>query len=158
MKSLSHRLAVMSIAAAALIGSAAQAGPAATSPYYGRWVSSDSDRSFSARGRDYRTVDIAPCGNDFCGVSVGANGQCGPVLFRFLAKRANADDALRGHGKWGKDRKNVVIYYFDYEQDEGGKQLELYLGKGYDFGERSDNMPSFHTIYAPKGKAVCKAR
>ena len=83
-------------------------------------------------------------------------GAC--ALFRFLSKRANADDALRGHGKWGKDRTNVVIYYFDSEQDEGGKQLELYLGKGYDFGERSDNMPSFHTIYAPRGKAVCKAR
>ncbi len=155
MKPLSHCLAVMSIAAG-LIGTAVQAGPAATSPYYGRWVSSDGERSFSSRGRDYRTIDIAPCGNDFCGVSVGANGQCGPVLFRFLAKRATADDALRGHGKWGKDRKNVVIYYFD--SDEDGKQLELYLGKGYDFGERSDNMPSFHTIYAPRGKAVCKAR
>ena len=148
----------MSIAALVLAGTAAQAGPAATSPYYARWSTTEPQRAFTARGREYRTIDIAPCGNDFCGVSVGDKGQCGPVLFRFLSKHAGADDALRGHGRWGSAQKNVVIYHYDYEPDEGGKQLELYLGKGYDFGERSDNMPSFHSIYRPTGKAVCKAR
>lgn len=159
MKPLSHRLVHLSIAALALASSPVQAQPAPTSPYFGRWTTTEPNRVFTVRGRDYRMIDVAPCGKDFCGVSVGDKGVCGPVLFRFLAKRLDGQDQpLRGHGKWGKERKNVVIFHYDNDPADGGKQLELYLGKGYDFGERSDNMPSFHSVYQPKGKAVCKAR
>lgn len=159
MKSLSHRLAALSIATLVLTSAAAQAAPAASSPYYGRWQTDEPNRAFTARGREYRMIDVAPCGKDFCGVSVSDKGVCGPVLFRFLAKHLDGEDQpLRGHGKWGKERKNVVIYHYENDPADGGKQLELYLGKGYDFGGRSDSMPSFHSVYLPKGKATCKAR
>lgn len=159
MKSLSHHLAAMSIAAFAVAGAFAPLAAATPSPYYGRWVTDEPNRAFTARGREYRSIDIAPCGRDFCGVSVGDKGTCGPVLFRFLTKHADGEDQpLRGHGKWGKDTKNVVIYHYENDPADGGKQIELYLGKGYDFGGRSDSMPSFHSVYLPKGKAACTAR
>lgn len=156
MKILSHCLAILST----IVASApALAAAPASSPYYGRWIVSEERPVFTARGREYKTIDIAPCGNDFCGVSVADKGQCGPVLFRFLGKRANADEWLKGHGKWGKDRKNVVIYSYDDDSTKPiTRTLELYLGEGYDFGERSDNMPKFHANYQKTGAARCKAR
>jgi uncharacterized protein (DUF2147 family) len=51
---------------------ATAAGPAASSPYYGRWSVNEDKPRFSTRGLAYKTIDIAPCGNDFCGVSVNA--------------------------------------------------------------------------------------
>ena len=81
---------------------------------------------FSSRGREYKTIDIAPCGKDFCGVSVADNGRCGPTLFRFLMKRANGETELRGHGKWGGARKNVLIWLFD--SDDAHKGMQVYLG------------------------------
>jgi hypothetical protein len=42
------------------------------SPYYGRWTVGGAKEVFSARGKLYKTIDIAPCGRDFCGVSVAA--------------------------------------------------------------------------------------
>ncbi len=162
MSRLSHLAAVLSIAPLALAAMPAPAAPApASSLYYGRWTVAEDRPVFTARGREYRTFDVAPCGNDFCGVSVADNGRCGPVLFRFLGHRAKDgnDDYLRGHGKWGAAKKNVVIYsYDDTEVTPVKRSLELYLGDGYDFGERSDNMPKFHANYARSGKALCKAR
>jgi hypothetical protein len=160
MTTLFHRTALMSIGLAALSLAAPAAGEAAGSPFWGRWkVTSDGEAPvFSSRGRDYKTIDIAPCGKDFCGVSVKDNGQCGPVLFRFLMKRAKGDEELRGHGKWGTGRKNVLIWLFDGETDGGHQRMQLYLGEGYDFGERSANMPKFDATYRHTGAAKCKAR
>jgi len=159
MPRLFHSIAIMSIA---LLGSVeAMAAAPASSLYYGRWAVSEDRPVFTARGREYKSIDVAPCGNDFCGVSVADNGRCGPVLFRFLGHRAKdgSDDYLRGHGKWGGAKKNVVIYsYDDTDASPVKRSLELYLGDGYDFGERSDNMPKFHANYARTGKALCKAR
>jgi hypothetical protein len=156
MFALFHRLGVLSIGLAVMVGSAAPA-EAAGSPYWGRWKVADPNAPFSSRGREYKTIDIAPCGKDFCGVSVGENGKCGPTLFRFLMKRADGKQELRGHGKWGSGRKNVLIWLYDVEEgDRDG--LQLYLGDGYDFGERSENMPKFDSAYQRSGVARCTAR
>lgn len=156
MKSLFHALALLSIG----LGGAAQAGPAAKSPYYGRWTVNENRPAFTARGRLYKTIDIAPCGNDFCGVSVADSGACGAVLFRFLASHADGKSVLHGHARWGKTRKNVQIQTWELDPADwpGGRELDLYIGDGYDFGERSDNMPKFHGEYKRIGAARCKAR
>lgn len=116
---------------------------------------------FSTRGKLYRTIDVAPCGKDFCGTSVSANGACGPVLFRFLGWRARAEEELRGHGAWGKVKKKAQLFLYD-KYDEAtekvtGKTLELYLGDGWDFGGRSDSMPAFHGMYRRTAAGSCRS-
>ena len=106
MKGLFHSIAVLSIGVLAAQGAGAAT---ASSPYYGRWTVNEDKPVFTAKGRQYQTIDIAPCGKDFCGVSVGEKGQCGPVLFRFLARHASGETQLRGHAKWGDQTKNVQI-------------------------------------------------
>ena len=157
MKALFHSIAVLSIGLAA---AAAPVMAAQTSPYYGRWTVNENKPVFTAKGRLYQTIDIAACGKDFCGVSVGDKGQCGPVLFRFLAKHADGESELHGHAKWGGAVKNVQISTWEMESKEwpGGRQLDLYVGDGHDFGERSENMPKFHGEYKRIGNARCTAR
>ena len=159
---LFHRVACLSIGLLGMaVSTSALANAPASSLYYGRWSVTDERPVFTARGKLYKTIDIAPCGKDFCGVSVADNGKCGPTLFRFLGKRArdDSDDYLRGHGLWGKVKKNVVIYsYTDDETTPITRTLELYLGDGYDFGERSANRPKFHANYQRTAAAICKAR
>lgn len=135
-------------------GTAVKAAP--TSPYYGRWTVEDPQAPFSTRGREYKTVDVAPCGNNFCGVSVGANGRCGPVLFRFLGANRNAE-MLKGHGKWGSARKNVIIYPYETEH-KGVTNFSLMLGDGYNIGGRSGNMPKYEAEYIRSGAARCTVR
>lgn len=159
MTALSQPLRRLSMPAAlclvlALGGARADAAPGATSPYYGRWAVSEDRPVFTSRGRLYKTIDVGPCGRDFCGVSVADNGTCGAVLFRFLGRHAREEE-LHGHGKWGDAQKNVVIYG---NSGETGKNFDLYLGDGHDFGERSGNMPKFHATYRRTGGARCAAR
>jgi hypothetical protein len=154
---LFHRVAALSIALAAL-AVASPATASTNSPYWGRWKVSDISGPFSSRGREYKTIDIAPCGKDFCGVSVSDAGKCGPTLFRFLMKRADGEQDLRGHGKWGSARKNVLIWLYDGEDGKPKQNMQLYLGEGYDFGERSENMPKFDSTYRKSGVARCTAR
>lgn len=155
MKALFHSLACLSIVA--LAAPAVAAGP---SPYFGRWTVSDDNPVFTARGGMYRTIDVAPCGKDFCGVSVGPRGECGALLFRFLTAHA-ADDWLHGHTRWGTAKKNVVIYNGSSapsdDSGDGHPALELYIGDGYDFGDRSDNMPKVHANYRRAAEASCRA-
>lgn len=155
---LFHCLAALSILAAA--GGATAAAPA-SSLYYGRWTVAEERPVFTPRGREYKTFDLAPCGNDFCAVSVGEGGRCGATLFRFFGHRAKAgaDGYLQGHAKWGNARKNVVVY----TQDEGEgpqtiRQLNLFIGDGYDFGERGGSMPKYHSYYKRVAAARCTAR
>ena len=150
-------VAAPALFAAAPAAAAGGAAPA-TSPYYGRWTVSEERPVFSSRGREYKTIDVAPCGRDFCGVSVADNGACGPTLFRFLSKRASGEGELRGHGKWGAAKKNVLIYTYSDDTVPGGNGLQVYLGDGYDFGERSENMPKFEATYRPVGQSRCRAR
>jgi hypothetical protein len=156
---LFHRLAGLSIALCAATAAVAATAPA-KSVYYGRWTISEPSPRYTARGREYKAIDIAPCGKDFCGVSVTDGGKCGATLFRFLGHRAagNEPDSLRGHGKWGAARKNVVIHTYAADETPASRTIELYLGDGYDFGERSENMPRFHGEYRRSGVARCTAR
>lgn len=144
----------------AMTGPVLAAGPgaAASSPYYGRWTVSEDRPVFTARGRLYKTIDVAPCGRDFCGVSVDERGTCGATLFRFLSRHATGTYELRGHGKWGDAQKNLEIYS-DGEPDAGAdRSFDLYLGDGHDFGGRSESMPKFHASYRRLGGGTCRAR
>ena len=156
MKALFHSIAALSIGLFAAVPAVA----AGTSPYYGRWTVNEAKPVFTAKGRMYQTIDIAPCGKDFCGVSVTAGGGCGPLLFRFLAKHAKGDDALHGHAKWGTTTKNVQIGTWEMDPKDwpGGREIDLYVGDGHDFGDRSENMPKFHGEYKRIGNARCLAR
>jgi hypothetical protein len=92
---------------AALAGSAPVAGVSpASSPYYGRWTVDDESPVFTARGRLYKTIDVAPCGRDFCGVSVDDAGTCGATLFRFFGRRANGHSFGERSGSMPKFHAN----------------------------------------------------
>jgi hypothetical protein len=156
MKALFHSIAVLSIGMVAAQATAASAA----SPYYGRWTVNEDKPVFTAKGLQYKIIDIAPCGKDFCGVSVTGNGSCGPVLFRFLARHADGESQLRGHAKWGNATKNVQIGTWEVDPKDwpGGREIDLYVGDGHNFGDRSDNMPKFHGEYKRIGNARCFAR
>jgi len=156
MKALFHSIAALSIGLWAGVPALA----AAPSPYYGRWTVNEAKPVWTAKGQMYQTIDIAACGRDFCGVSVGTKGQCGPVLFRFLAKHADGESELHGRAKWGSATKNVQIetWATPAESWQGGREIDLYVGDGHDFGGRSDNMPKFHGEYKRIGTARCIAR
>lgn len=126
--------------------------------YAGRWTVSEDKPVFSRRGLDYKSFDVAPCGGDFCGVSVARGGACGPTLFRFKSKTVSRQRGLVGHGRWGNAVKNVEIYAWRAKDIKGGRSLTLNLGDGHDFGERSGSMPKFSADYSPVGAARCMAR
>ena len=150
-----RRLSIVSLYVAMLAPTMASAKDA--SLYYGRWTVSEDRPVFTVRGAAYKTIDIAACGRDFCGISVDDKGRCGPLLFRFLGKHA-ATETLRGHGRWGSEQKNVVI--MSYGASDNGENLgfELYLGDGYSLGSRSGSMPKFHAEYKRLGASRCVAR
>ena len=153
---LSHRAVALSMLATFASGSAAYASSDAS--YLGRWTVADDKPVYSARGILYKTVDVAPCGRDYCGVSVGKNGACGPILFRFLATSIRSGGGLSGHGRWGDTRKNIELYQYADKDARGGRVMGVNLGDGHDFGERSGNMPKFSAQYRPIGAAHCMAR
>ena len=159
MARLFHFNTLMSMAALALAASASTATPAGTSPYFGRWTVSDDKPVYTAKGREYKTIDIAPCGKDFCGVSVGDKVQCGPTLFRFLMAHAipseagTVNDELHGHAKWGGGIKNTVIV-----AGATPPSLQVDIGDGYVLGDRGGNMPKFQATYRRLGNAACHAR
>jgi hypothetical protein len=137
--------------------SAYAAAPATPSPYFGRWTVSDDKPHYTAKGREYKTFDIVPCGKDFCGVSVSDSGQCGPNLFRFLTKHAR-EDRLDGHSKWGAARMNLSIEHFAGDNPPSN---QLYLGLGdrrYQMDSRSSSMPKFTASYRRSGNATCTAK
>lgn len=156
MRKLSHWARALSIFSLLAANSAAfAAGPV----YSGRWTVADEKPVFSSRGILYKTIDVAQCGKNYCGVSVGPGGACGPVLFRFLASSIKSGDPLRGHGRWGNTRLNLLIEAYDhYQSPTDAGYLSINLGNGYDFGERSGNMPKFAAGYRPLGTAHCVAR
>ncbi|MDE8652385.1 hypothetical protein [Novosphingobium album (ex Liu et al. 2023)] len=148
------------LAVALALLAVAPPGAAATggSPYYGRWTVADDEAVFSSRGVLYKSIDIAPCGKDFCGVSVGEGGACGPTLFRFLTRHKDGETRLSGHGKWGKAVKNIEIDFYREESIPGGRMLDLNLGDGHDFTGRDGSMPKYSASYRPVGEPRCTAR
>jgi hypothetical protein len=136
-----------------LSGSAARAENAA---YFGRWTVSDDKPAYSAKGKLYKTLDIAPCGKDFCGVSVDDQNHCGTTLFRFLTIHAK-NEQLIGHGAWGKTKKKIEL---DYATPAGEKPYVM-LGLGaddMDITGREGSMPTFQANYKNVGEAECKAK
>ena len=158
MSKLFHRSAWLSIGLAVTASGAMAQGSSGASQYYGRWTIDEHRPVFTARGQLYKTIDVAPCGRDFCGVSVADGGACGTTLFRFRTNRRDDEDMLRGHGRWGAVRKNITVYTFDHPEKTGVKMMELALGDGHDFSERSDNMPKFRGEYRRSGAARCTTR
>lgn len=156
MRALFHPIAAVSIVLALVSSVAVSARMAAPSPYFGRWTVSDPAEKFTAKGKPYKTIDIATCGKDFCGVSVGDKRQCGAVLFRFLSTHAR-EGMLHGHAPWGTAKKNIQIETYEYDETPG-PEVEIYVGDGYDFGGRSDSMPKYNAVYRRIGEARCKAR
>ena len=153
-----RRLSIASLFIAMLAPVApAMAGGPAASLYHGRWTVSEDRPVFTARGAAYKTIDIAACGRDFCGISVDDRGRCGAVLFRFLGKHA-ATETLRGHGRWGTEQKNIVLMSYGISDSGENTGFELYLGDGYNLGSRSGSMPKFHAEYKRLGTARCVAR
>ena len=145
------RVGAVALVLAALTGqNAAQAGETKWN-HFGRWTVDDPTDKFSANGKLYRVVDIAPCGKDFCGVSV--EGQtCGATLFRFLSTH-DKDETLEGHGKWGAEQLKLFIY-------AGGDKPTLNISMGgakFNPESRSGSVPTFTADYHRVADAVCKA-
>jgi hypothetical protein len=137
----------------------AQQQASAQSPYPGRWTVApqewqEDEEPVSERGLIYKTFDVAPCGKDLCGVSVAANGACGETLFKISGKKAANPDYLSGRTKWGKKKKNLVVYVIPGDTPEE-RSFELYIGDGHDFGERSENIPKYYAYYKSAGAARC---
>ena len=133
-----------------------KAAQAADSHFYGRWTVSDDKPAYSSKGKLYKTFDVAPCGNDFCGVSVADDGSCGQTLFRFLTVHADMGE-LAGHGRWGGEKKKLVINY--YKADKDPEYFELGLGADdMDLSGREGSMPTFDAKYARDGSAQCMAK
>lgn len=146
-----HRIALSLFAALVLATTAARAEE---SHYFGRWTVSDDKPAFSAKGKLYKTFDVAPCGNDFCGVSVSDKGGCGEKLFRFLTIHAGNDE-LNGHGRWGAVKKKLTIGFVKSDGEPG----YVYLGIGnddMDLSARESSMATFEANYKRLGNAVCK--
>jgi hypothetical protein len=123
--------------------------------YFGRWAVDDPTDKFSSKGKLYRVIDIAPCGADFCGISVGEASACGATLFRFLASHANAE-LLTGHGKWGGEKKRIQI--ISSTGDDKVTVISIGLGgKEYDITARDGSMPTFEANYHKVSEASCTA-
>ncbi|MDE2383743.1 MAG: hypothetical protein KGO53_03920 [Alphaproteobacteria bacterium] len=151
---LKHLTLALALGIAA--ANAATVAMAADSIYFGRWVVSDDKPAFSAKGKLYKTIDIAPCGADFCGVSVGDKGECGATLFRFLTIHANTE-LLTGHGLWGDAKMKLEINARPADSPDGAG---FYLGLGdkdMDLTGREGSLPKFEANYKGAGDAKCVA-
>jgi len=148
-----HSILALGVALAAI--SATNVAHAGDSPYFGRWTESEDNPKFTAKGRLYKTFDVAPCGADFCGVSVSDNGQCGPTLFRFLMAHSDGTTLLNGHGAWGNVKKALQIETFDND-DATAKNLNVYLANDAgDFDSREGSDLIYNGQYKRTGDAKC---
>jgi hypothetical protein len=145
------RVGAVALVLAALAGQNAAAAGETKWNHFGRWTVDDPTDKFSANGRLYRVIDIAPCGKDFCGVSV-EGGACGATLFRFFSTHGK-DDALTGHGKWGADQKKLFVAV---GVDAPTMTISL-GGPTFDPESRSGSVPTFTADYHRIGDAQCKA-
>lgn len=148
-----HSIVLASLGLALTLGAN---GAFADASYFGRWTVSDEKPVYSAKGKNYKTFDIAACGKDFCGVSVNDDKTCGKTLFRFLTAHAT-NESLTGHGLWGAAKKKLQIEYSLIED----KTPNLALGLGeddMDFGGREGSNPTFTAGYKRVGDAACMAK
>jgi hypothetical protein len=154
---IGHRtLFILPAALALALAGASAAQAVEISPYFGHWTLMEDKPDVSSKGKLYHAIDVAPCGKDFCGVSVAEDGSCGPTLFRFLTIHAR-DQQLKGHGKWGEIKKTVVIDYINL--DPQPPYVMLGLGEpDLDFTGREGSMPTYEANYSVKGAAHCTAK
>ncbi len=152
-----HRAYIIATAAFGLaISFGANLAQAESVQYYGRWTVSDDKPAYSTRGKAYKTIDMAPCGNDFCGVAVDDNDGCGPTLFRLLINHPKTDEIV-GHGRWGSDKKKLIIGY----AEPSDEKPYVYLGLGaddMDLGGREGSDPTFDARYKNIGPAHCTTK
>ena len=128
---------------------------ATTEQYYGRWTVSDDKPAYSSKGIIYKTIDIAPCGNDFCGISVADDNSCGKALFRFFTTHAS-DEELTGHGKWGEAKKKLQMGYA--KPDNQTPYMYVAVGSDdMDITGREGSIPTFQANYKNLGQASCTA-
>ena len=151
-----QRKAIVIASLALLAVGGATVACADDSHFFGRWTVETPNEKFSAKGIDYKTFDVAPCGADFCGVSVSDKGNCGGTLFRFLTIHAQ-DETLHGHGHWGKLKKNIALYTFS-KTEKSDMLIDFNLGDGYDFGDREGSMPTYQATHQRTGDASCVAK
>ena len=129
------------------------AARAADSQYFGRWTVSDDKPQFSAKGKLWKTIDVAPCGADFCGISVDEKQTCGETLFRFLTIHANNAE-LTGHTHWGAEKKKLILNFT--KPDNLPNEIYLALGgNDMDPSSREGSMPTFEANYQRSGDAMC---
>ncbi len=145
--------------AAAMLGLALSFGgnlaQATTEQYYGRWTVSDDKPAYSSKGKLYKTIDVAPCGSDFCGVSVADDNSCGKTLFRFFTTHA-ADEELTGHGLWGATKKKLQMGYA--KPDNETPYVYMAIGSDeMDITGREGSIPTFQANYKNLGAATCMA-
>jgi hypothetical protein len=154
------RASLVALAALAAFGAPVEAGAPVSvkPPPYGRWTVDEARPIFTARGRLYKTVDIAPCGRRFCGVSVGDDGKCGALLFRLSMPAADWSDGLYGRSKWGNGQQDFGIYDGTEVQSKHFTRIELSVGNEIDFNSRSGSMPKFQAAYRRLGAARCVAK
>ena len=126
---------------------------AATVQHYGRWTVSDDKPAYSSKGVLFKTIDIAPCGNDLCGVSVADDNSCGKLLFRFLAPDT-ADEELVGHAKWGKTKKKLELGYDNSDNETPSMYLAL-GSEDMDLSGREGSIPAFQADYKRHGEVAC---
>ncbi|MDE2445628.1 MAG: hypothetical protein KGO94_05565 [Alphaproteobacteria bacterium] len=155
MKHVIHYKQLIAVFGIVLVGfGQAKIAWAAESHFFGRWTVAEDKPAYSANGMPYKAVDIAPCGKDFCGVSVEADGNCGATLFRFLTIHANNNE-ITGHGRWGKIKKKITIGYIK----AGPDPESVYLGLGddnMDLSGREGSLPTFEANYKKIGEAQCE--
>jgi hypothetical protein len=153
--------ALVPVAAAVLAAAAPVAMPQGfvlpANPY-GRWTVSEKHPVFTARGRLYKTIDVAPCGRGFCAVSVGDDGKCGVLLARFPKLTEQWLDGAYTRGKWGNGKQDIYLYDNSDSEKPNYRSIGVSLGDGVDFGSRSGNMPKFDATYRRLGNARCVVR
>jgi hypothetical protein len=151
-----HRHFTLLAAAGLALGFGANLAMATEVLYFGRWTVSDEKPEYSSKGVIYKTFDVAPCGKDFCGVSVDDNGKCGATLFRFFTAHAK-DDELAGHGRWGEIKKKLQINYATPADEK--PFITLGLGEDdMDVTGREGSIPTFQANYKFVGEGTCVAK
>jgi hypothetical protein len=151
------KLSVLSMGLAMAVG--ANVASAQGSHFFGRWTITNSEIGvatiMSSKGESYRTIDIALCGSEFCGVSVGADRACGKTLFRFLGS-SQVKEFITGHGRWGEKKLKIQLGH----AKPADEPEYLYVGLGedsFDFESREGSMPKFSANYKREGEATCFA-
>ena len=105
------------------------------------------------------TLDIVPCGKDWCGIEVGRNDTCGATALKLAvnAKAEGEGPELEGSLTLADGTEPYVIraYLAEAEGPEGKPMLHMTGDTGGEFRMYRRSFP-FHATLARLGDAVCK--